>query len=149
MKKLYFAFGMLLGVLLADGTGAAAAGLLAQPSAQAIYVDDERTYFTAYAIAGNNYVQLREIGRRVGFGVAYDAATDSVRISTGTPYAEQYAVAPVAQPVSTYSTTWPETHSADRGRQQDHRLLTGRKPGDFHLRLDAGVLQLRTARLFT
>lgn len=109
MKKLYFAFGMLFGVLLAAGTGAAAAGLMAQPSVQAIYVDGERAYFTAYAIAGNNYVQLREIGRRVDFGVTYDAATDSVRISTDTPYAEQYTAAPTVQPVTAITSAWTET----------------------------------------
>lgn len=118
MKKLYFAFGMLLGVLLTGGTGAAAAGLLAQPSMQAIYVDGERTYFTAYAIAGNNYVQLREVGRCVNFGVTYDAATDSVRISTGTPYAEPYAAAPVALPVDTSPEAYFETQTQPTISQQ-------------------------------
>lgn len=128
MKKLYFAFGMLFGVLLAAGTGAAAAGLMAQPSVQAIYVDGERAYFTAYAIAGNNYVQLREIGRRVDFSVTYDAATDSVRISTDTPYAEQYAAAPITQPVPATTSAWTEMQPQPATA---HQTVTASKTIDY------------------
>lgn len=92
MKKKEFIAGMAAGALLFGGTGAAAAGLTAQPSNQAIYVDGQRVYFTAYAVAGNHYVQLREVGRALDFGVSYDAATNSVRISPDSPYVEQNAV---------------------------------------------------------
>lgn len=93
MKKKEFIACMAAGALLFGGTGAAAAGLTAQPSNQAIYVDGQRVYFTAYAVAGNNYVQLREVGRALDFGVSYDAATNSVRVSPDSPYVEQNAAA--------------------------------------------------------
>lgn len=144
MKKLYFAFGMLFGVLLAAGTSAAAAGLMAQPSMQAIYVDGERAYFTAYAIAGNNYVQLREIGRRVDFGVTYDAATDSVRISTDTPYAEQYAAAP-AQPVTAPTIAWTETQPQPVTVQQ---TVTASKTIDYSQDANPAIFTSNLTREF-
>lgn len=145
MKKLYFAFGMLFGVLLAAGTGAAAAGLMAQPSVQAIYVDGERAYFTAYAIAGNNYVQLREIGRRVDFSVTYDAATDSVRISTDTPYAEQYAAAPITQPVPATTSTWTETQPQPVTAQQ---TVTASKTIDYSQNANPAIFTSNLTREF-
>ena len=71
---------MVTGAIAFGGTGAAAAGLFAQPSMQSIYVNGQPVYCTAYAISGNNYVRLRDIGQAVGFDVSYDAATDSVQI---------------------------------------------------------------------
>ena len=38
---------------------------------------------TAYNIAGNNYVKLRDIGQQVGFNVYWQ---DGVQIDTDTPY---------------------------------------------------------------
>ncbi len=84
MLKREFIAGMVTGAIAFGGTGAAAAGLLAQPSMQSIYVNGRPVYCTAYAISGNNYVRLRDIGQAVGFAVSYDWATDSVQISTGT-----------------------------------------------------------------
>lgn len=92
MLKKEFIAGMVAGAITFGGTGAAAAGLIAQPSMQSIYVNGKPIYCTAYAIAGNNYVRLRDIGQAVGFGVEYDSKTDSVQISTGTQQAVQPAV---------------------------------------------------------
>jgi len=94
MLKKEFIAGMVTGAIAFGGTGAAA-GLLAQPSMQSIYVNGRPVYCTAYAISGNNYVRLRDIGQAVGFAVSYDWTTDSVQISTGTQQAVQPAVATV------------------------------------------------------
>jgi len=94
MLKREFIAGMVTGAIAFGGTGAAA-GLLAQPSMQSIYVNGRPVYCTAYAISGNNYVRLRDIGQAVGFAVSYDWTTDSVQISTGTQQAVQPAVATV------------------------------------------------------
>ncbi|MCI8856346.1 MAG: hypothetical protein HFH26_07330 [Clostridiaceae bacterium] len=93
MLKKEFIAGMVTGAIAFGGTGAAASGLLAQPSMQSIYVNGRPLYCTAYAISGNNYVRLRDIGQAVGFGVEYDSRTDSVQISTGAQQAVQPAVA--------------------------------------------------------
>ena len=62
------------------GGGTALASLAAQPSAQRFYLNGQRIALEAYAINGSNYVKLRDIGQAVGFGVTYDAATNSVTI---------------------------------------------------------------------
>ena len=62
--------GAVLGASLVGG--AAAAGVIADPTWQKIYVDGEQVSMTAYNIAGNNYVKLRDIGKEVGFNVYWD-----------------------------------------------------------------------------
>ncbi len=64
-----FAAGVLTGAVLFGGSVAYAAGVLAEPSWQNIYVDGKKVEMTAYNINGNNYVKLRDIGRAVGFNV--------------------------------------------------------------------------------
>jgi hypothetical protein len=85
MKK--FLSGALCGVLLCGI--AAASGLVASPSTQKFFVDGRQADLTAYEIEGRNYLQLRDVGRAVGFGVTFDAATDSVYIDTQSPYVEE------------------------------------------------------------
>ena len=62
--------GMMLGAVLSGPVANAAEQLLAQRSAQKIYVDGRQTPMEAYSINGSNYVRLRDIGREVGFGVS-------------------------------------------------------------------------------
>ena len=50
---------------------------------------------TSYSIGGNNYVRLRDIGQAVDFAVDYDAATNSVHITSDQPYQQG-----VVQPAS-------------------------------------------------
>lgn len=83
--------GMAIGASLVGG---AAAGIVAEPSWQNIYVDGEQVSMTAYNIAGNNYVRLRDIGQQVGFNVYW---ADGVQIDTGAPYT---GVAPIQESAS-------------------------------------------------
>ena len=78
--------GVLTGLALLPAAKAGVATLTATPSTQPIYVDGVRAPMTAYAISGNNYIKLRDIGAAVDFGVTYDAATNSVYIDTDAPY---------------------------------------------------------------
>ena len=89
MKKKDFALGILCGAMLFSGVTAAAAGITAEPTWQNIYVDGRQVSITAYNIAGNNYVRLRDIGQQVGFNVYW---ADGVQIDTDAPYT---GVAPV------------------------------------------------------
>jgi len=89
MKKKDFALGILCGAMLFSGASAMAAGITTEPTWQNIYVDGEQVSMTAYNIAGNNYVKLRDIGQQVGFNVYW---ADGVQIDTDTPYT---GVAPV------------------------------------------------------
>ena len=72
--------GMAIGASLVGG---AAAGIVAEPTWQNIYVDGQQVSMTAYNIAGNNYVKLRDIGQQVGFNVYW---ADGVQIDTDAPY---------------------------------------------------------------
>ena len=78
--------GMVLGASL---VGDAAAGIVAEPTWQNIYVDGQQVSMTAYNIAGSNYVKLRDIGQQVGFNVYWD---NGVQIDSDAPYT---GVAPV------------------------------------------------------
>jgi len=80
--------GMVIGASLVGG---AAAGVVAEPTWQNIYVDGQQVSMTAYNIAGNNYVRLRDIGQQVGFNVYW---SDGVQIDTDAPYT---GVAPVQE----------------------------------------------------
>ena len=78
--------GMVIGAALVSE---AAAGIVAEPTWQKIYVDGQQVSMTAYNIAGNNYVRLRDIGQQVGFNVYW---SDGVQIDTDAPYT---GIAPV------------------------------------------------------
>ena len=80
--------GMVIGAALVSE---AAAGIVAEPTWQKIYVDGRQVSMTAYNIAGNNFVRLRDIGQQVGFNVYW---SDGVQMDTGAPYT---GVAPVQE----------------------------------------------------
>ena len=86
--------GMVIGAALVSE---AAAGIVAEPMWQKIYVDGQQVYMTACNIAGNNFVRLRDIGQQVGFNVYW---SDGVQIDTDAPYT---GVAP-AQKISSQPT---------------------------------------------
>ena len=80
--------GMAIGAALVSE---AAAGIVAKPTWQKIYVDGQQVSMTAYTIAGSNYVRLRDIGQQVDFNVYWD---DGVQIDTDAPYT---GVAPIQE----------------------------------------------------
>ena len=86
MKKIgYMLAGVLIGGVLLNGNAInAAAGLLAERSNQPIYVDGQQVQMEAYAIGGNNYVKLRDVGKAVGFNVSWDGS--AVQIDSDAPY---------------------------------------------------------------
>ena len=96
MKRFQFLTGFLCGALLFCAfptVASAASNIMAAISNQAVYVDGQRVYMTAYQIGGNNYVKLRDIGETVGFNVYWDGA--SVQVESDKPYT---GAAPVGQP---------------------------------------------------
>lgn len=80
--------GIALGATLVGG--AAAAGVVAEPTWQPIYVDGQQVTMTAYNINGNNYVKLRDIGQKVGFNVYWQ---DGVQVDSTSPYTGEPPVA--------------------------------------------------------
>ena len=75
--------GVAIGAVLAGGSIAAAAGIVAEPTWQPIFVDGRQVQMTAYNIAGHNYVKLRDIGEKVGFNVYW---SDGVQVDSDAPY---------------------------------------------------------------
>ncbi|MBE7009674.1 MAG: hypothetical protein E7422_11310 [Ruminococcaceae bacterium] len=95
------ASGIILGAsIVAPAAGAA---LTAQPSSQKIVVDGKPVQIEAYSIGGSNYCKLRDVGKAVGFTVAYNALTNTVEIRTTEPYAEEI----VAQTANSRTVTLP------------------------------------------
>lgn len=102
--------GIALGALLTGG--AAAAGILAEPAWSPIYVNGRQVQMTAYNIAGNNYVKLRDIGKAVGFNVYYQ---DGVQVDSATPYTgEAPAQTPPAESISVSSYKGNTLKAGDR-----------------------------------
>ena len=85
MKKeiLLMTTGIFAGTLLCHGGGAAAAGTVAEPSWQPIFVNGKQVQMEAYNIHGNNFVKLRDIGQAVGFNVYWQ---DGVQVVSDSPY---------------------------------------------------------------
>ena len=88
-EAVFMGIGILTGLALCGPAAQAVDYLQAKPSSQAIYVDGQKVEMEAYFIHGNNFVKLRDIGKAVDFGVAYDAATNSVRIDPNAHYQEE------------------------------------------------------------
>ena len=87
--------GLALGAVLTGG--AVAAGITAEPAWSPIYVDGQEVQMTAYNIAGNNYVKLRDIGKAVGFNVYYQ---NGVQVDSDTPYTGEAPAKTVSKPAT-------------------------------------------------
>ena len=72
--------GTLIGAALVGPASAEVAALTAAPSTQTFYVDGKQVDLEVYVIHGHNYVQLRDVGRAVDFGVAYDQGANCVLV---------------------------------------------------------------------
>lgn len=83
MKKLSsFIAGVLTGALVFGGTAAYAAGVIAEKSQNRFIVNGEEMALDAYMIEGHNYFMLRDLGKLLDFGVAWDAENKCVVIDT-------------------------------------------------------------------
>lgn len=120
MKRIgIFIAGVLAGaVFFGGGIAYAASGVLAERSAQAVYVDGQRVELEAYLIDGANYVKLRDIGQAANFNVYWDGA---VQIESGAAYTGQ---APVNTIVAPEPTTRAQS-KADYSAAANPEIFTG------------------------
>lgn len=88
-KYLQFCLGVVAGGVLFSTTATAADYLTARISTQRFYLNGQPVQFEAYAIHGNNFVKLRDIGQAVDFGVTYDSSTNSVHIDPNSHYEQE------------------------------------------------------------
>ena len=116
-----FCTGIVLGAILFGGAAAyAAAGVMAERSAQAVYVDGQRVELEAYNIGGNNYVKLRDIGAAVDFNVYWDGS--AVQIQSGTPYTGE---APASTPAQQEPTIPAASAVPDESAKTNPAIFTG------------------------
>ena len=83
-EAIFMGIGILAGLVLSGPAAQAATNITATLSNQPIYVDGVQASMTAYGIAGNNYVKLRDVGKAVGFNVYWDGS--AVQIESDKPY---------------------------------------------------------------
>ena len=95
--------GMVIGTTLAGpAANAATEYFQAQRTAHPIYVDGKQVQLEAYAINGNNYVKLRDVGKAVGFEVYWDGS--AAQVFSDKPYTgEAPAEATLTTTVTDYS----------------------------------------------
>lgn len=118
--------GVLLGIAISGPAAHAAAEYItAIRSTQTFYLDGRQIKLEAYAINGNNYVKLRDVGQAVNFNVTYDGAANSVQIVTDEPYSED---APALTPTDPQSPA-AYTISADHWSRED--FSQGANPAVF------------------
>lgn len=117
---------MLIGATISGPAAHAAAEYFtAVRSTQTFYLDDRQIELEAYAINGNNYVKLRDVGQAVNFNVTYDGAANSVHIATDEVYSED---APVLTPTDPQSPA-AYTISTDHWSRED--FSQGANPAVF------------------
>lgn len=87
MKRGSFSLGFLSCLLLMSiPTTAYAAGIIAERCNHRILVDGKEVQMETYAINGNNYVKLRDVGDAVGFNVYWDSELGCVQVEIDKPY---------------------------------------------------------------
>ena len=138
-----FCTGIVLGATLFGGVAAyAAAGVMAERSEQAVYVDGRRVELEAYLIDGANYVKLRDVGQATNaINVYWDGS--AVQIQSGVPYIGEGPSGAAAQPepsveapsVTDYSAAAnPEIFSGIYTREAynaAYEVLAATRVGDF------------------
>ena len=111
MKRIgSFIAGLLVGTMLFGGSVAYAAGVVAELSSHRFFVDGQEVKMTAYAINGNNYVKLRDIGKTVDFEVYWDGDAKCVQVESSKPYT---GIAPVKAETSEPASQPEVTRPAD------------------------------------
>ena len=103
-NALFMGIGILAGFALSGPSAQATANLTATLSDQPIYVDGEQVSLTAYSIADNNYVKLRDIGEAVGFNVHWDGS--AVQIESDKPYTGEAPTEPALTEESVHAAIW-------------------------------------------
>lgn len=78
--------GTVLGLALSAPAAQAVESLKVMLSTNRIFVDGQEVQIEAYTIHDNNFMQLRDIGKAVGFNVYWNAEDGSVQIETDKPY---------------------------------------------------------------
>ena len=110
MKKKIFTLltGLFIGAVITGGASAYTAGILAERSTNRIYVNGQEVQMEAYTTNGNNYGNLRDIGKAVRFEVYWDGDEKCVQIESDKPYTGEAPVkVKTSEPASQPEVTTP------------------------------------------
>ena len=140
--------GLFIGAIITGGASAYAAGILAERSNHRIFVDGQEVQMEAYAVNGNNYVKLRDIGKAVGFEVYWDGDAKCVQVESGKPYTGiASAKAETSEPASQPEVTTP-ADDVDAMKQDiaDRTNALRREKGVAALRVNDKLMQAAQVR---
>ena len=140
--------GLFIGAIITGGASAYAAGILAERSNHRIFVDGQEVQMEAYAVNGNNYVKLRDIGKAVGFEVYWDGDAKCVQVESGKPYTGiASAKAETSEPASQPEVTTP-ADDVDAMKQDiaDRTNALRRAKGVAALRVNDKLMQAAQVR---
>ena len=97
--------GILAGITLCGPVAQAATeALTATPGSQIFYVNGQQVELEAYAIHGNNFVKLRDVGEAVDFNVYWDGS--AVQIESDQPYTGEPPAEPELTEETVQATIW-------------------------------------------
>ena len=90
-RRVNFAAGLILGVVLSGATAAYAAGIIAQPMTAGVYIDGQAVEMKGYLIKDAHYFQLRDLDEKLvpggkDFSVVWDGENNRIIIDTSKGY---------------------------------------------------------------
>ena len=85
-NKKQFIAGFLCGSILFGSASAFAGVVQVVPSQQKVMINGTVADVRGYNIDGNNYYQLREVGKALNVSVDYESATNTIQVNTDQPY---------------------------------------------------------------
>ena len=139
--------GLLIGTTLFTPQATQAAGIVAEPTWQPIFVDGQQVEMEAYNIAGHNYVKLRDMGEQVGFNVFWDSVNGCVQVESGKPYTgEAPAKAEPDKPVSQPESAAPADADAMKQDIVDRTNALRRENGIAALTINDKLMQAAQVR---
>ena len=140
--------GTALGLALSAPAAQAVESLKAVLSTNRIFVDGQEVQIEAYTIHDNNFMQLRDVGKAIGFNVYWDAETKTVQIETGKPYTGEAPVKDEAADSAPQPETTASADDADAMKQDivDRTNALRKENGVAALRVNDKLMQAAQVR---
>ena len=140
--------GTVLGLALSAPAAQAVESLKAMLSTNRIFVDGQEVQIEAYAIHDNNFMQLRDIGKAVGFNVYWNAEDGSVQIETDKPYTGEAPAKDEAAESAPQPETTASADDADAMKQDiaDRTNALRKENGIAALRVNDKLMQAAQVR---
>ena len=140
--------GTALGLALSAPAAQAVESLKAVLSTNRIFVDGQEVQIEAYTIHDNNFMQLRDVGKAIGFNVYWDTETKTVQIETDKPYTGEAPVKGEAADSAPQPETTASADDADAMKQDivDRTNALRKENGVAALRVNDKLMQAAQVR---